>query len=58
MPFMDGHQAAKILKSKMKNKLMKVIPIVANTANGVEVRKEMPAHFDDVIEKPIQRKVL
>ena len=57
MPFMNGHQASKILKSKMKTLRLEPVPIIANSANKVELR-QLPSHFDEMLPKPIERKVL
>ena len=54
MPFLDGNKASIILKEKMKKGEMKSIPIIVNSANHIESR-DKPAHFDDVLNKPIKR---
>ena len=55
MPFMGGHECGRVLKERMKNNIMKYIPIIANSANTAEMTGKLPHYFDDMIPKPIQR---
>lgn len=58
MPVMDGIQATKLLKARMKRKEIKYIPVIMNTANSTfstpEKFEGMPL-FDDKLPKPLNR---
>ena len=57
MPVMDGLTCTRILKQKMKDKLMKYIPVVLNSANSVALSNigEDPVLFDAVAPKPLDK---
>lgn len=55
MPVINGRELAKIIKEKISNKEIPYMPIIANTANLVENKKDYK-EFDDVFGKPVKRK--
>ena len=57
MPVMDGWEATKILKEKMKNSEIKKIPIIACTAYCDEDNKKkcIKAGMDDILSKPVTK---
>ena len=57
MPVMDGWEATKILKEKMKNCEIQNIPIVANTAYSDEENRKkcIQAGMNEIVSKPITK---
>ena len=57
MPVMDGWEATKILKEKMKKSEIKNIPIIACTAYCDEENRKkcIQAGMDDIISKPVTK---
>lgn len=60
MPFMDGYQAARIIRDPASNVLNHAIPVVAMTANAMRGDREkcFEAGMDDYISKPIKLEAL
>eukprot|EP00331_Platyophrya_macrostoma_P021241 CAMPEP_0176445006 /NCGR_PEP_ID=MMETSP0127-20121128/23424_1 /TAXON_ID=938130 /ORGANISM="Platyophrya macrostoma, Strain WH" /LENGTH=748 /DNA_ID=CAMNT_0017830669 /DNA_START=616 /DNA_END=2862 /DNA_ORIENTATION=- len=59
MPVMDGIQATKLLKAKMKRQEIKYIPVIMNSANSTfnaAEKFEGMQLFDDNLPKPLNRK--
>ncbi len=54
MPVMDGYQATKFLKGKMKKNEIPFIPIIAHTAYCIKSEEInfQQADFDDYLPKP------
>jgi len=60
MPVMDGLEATRIIREKEKSLKQRRIPIIALTANTLQIEKErcLDSGMDDILTKPVTLKIL